>query len=200
MSDPVQFYFDFSSPYAYFAALRIDEVVGRFGREVQWKPTLLGVIMKTTGNTPLATQPVKSDYCTRDWERLARFMDAPYTLPNPFPIGTQAAARAFYWLDDRDATGARLFAKTAFATYFGEGRDISTPETVADIAGGLGVDRDELLTALAGDEIKQRLKDEVAAAMQAGVCGSPYFIVDGEPFWGSDRLWMIKRWLKSGGW
>ena len=200
MSDPIEFYFDFSSPYAYFAAFKIDELAEGFARDVTWKPTLLGVIMKTTGNTPLASQPVKRDYCTKDWERLGRFMDVPWTLPDPFPIATQTAARAFYWLNYRDPTGARLFAKTVFSTYFGEGRDISTPETVADIASGLAFHKDDLLEALSEGAVKQRLRDEVSAAMKAGVCGSPYFIVDGESFWGSDRLWMIKRWLQSGGW
>ena len=79
MSNPIEFYFDFSSPYAYFAAHRIDELAEAFARDVTWKPTLLGVIMKTTGNTPLASQPVKRDYCTKDWDRLGRLMDVPWT-------------------------------------------------------------------------------------------------------------------------
>ena len=69
MSDPIEFYFDFSSPYAYFAAFKIDELAEGFSRDVTWKPTLLGVIMKTTGNTPLTNQPVKRDYCTKEKNR-----------------------------------------------------------------------------------------------------------------------------------
>ena len=49
-------------------------------------------------------------------------------------------------------------------------------------------------------ELKKRLKDETSAAIDVGVFGSPYFIIDGEAFWGADRLWMIKRWLQTGGW
>ena len=73
-------------------------------------------------------------------------------------------------------------------------------ETVADIAEPLGVDRDALLTAVQDPAIKERLKIETTQALEAGVFGSPFVIIDGEPFWGSDRLWMIRRWLKSGGW
>ena len=58
----------------------------------------------------------------------------------------------------------------------------------------------ELAAALADDKVKQRLKNETQSAINAGVIGSPYFIVDGEGFWGSDRMWMIRRWIERGGW
>jgi 2-hydroxychromene-2-carboxylate isomerase len=62
------------------------------------------------------------------------------------------------------------------------------------------VDRDALLAAVQDPAIKERLKRETSEAMERGVFGSPFIFVDGEGFWGSDRLWMVKRWLKSGGW
>ena len=200
MSDPVRFYFDFSSPYGYFAALRIDETVADFGRDVQWKPMMLGAAMKETGNVPIAHQPIKGDYCRRDWDRMARYMKAPWKMPDPFPIATLAAARAFYWLDDNDPALAKRFARAAFDEYFGQGHDITEPEVVAEIAKPLGVDKDDLLAAVQDPAIKERLKYETTAALKAGVFGSPMVIIDGEPFWGCDRLWMIRRWLKSGGW
>lgn len=200
MTDPMTFYFDFSSPYGYFGAQKIDETAAEFGREVLWRPMMLGAAMKETGNRPLAEQPIKGVYCERDWERLARFMNVPWTMPDPFPIATLAAARAFYWIDDQDSGKAKDFARAAFHTYFGEGRDITEAETVAAIAEPLGLDRDELSAAVQDPVIKQRLKDETAQAIEAGVFGSPFFIIDGEPFWGSDRLWMIRCWLKTGGW
>ncbi len=200
MTDPMTFYFDFSSPYGYFGAQKIDETAAEFGREVLWRPMMLGAAMKETGNRPLAEQPIKGVYCERDWERLARFMNVPWTMPDPFPIATLAAARAFYWIDDQDSGKAKDFARAVFHTYFGEGHDITEAETVAAIAEPLGLDRDELSAAVQDPVIKQRLKDETAQAIEAGVFGSPFFIIDGEPFWGSDRLWMIRRWLKTGGW
>ncbi len=200
MSDPVLFYFDFSSPYGYFAAQKIDETVADFDRQVTWKPMMLGAAMKETGNIPLADQPIKGDYCRRDWDRLARYMGVPWTMPDTFPIATLAAARAFYWLDDGDPALARKFARAAFHAYFGEGQDITESETVADIAEPLGIDKDALLSAVQDPAIKERLKIETTQALEAGVFGSPFVIIDGEPFWGSDRLWMIRRWLKSGGW
>ena len=200
MSDPILFYFDFSSPYGYFAAQKIDQTVADFDREVTWKPIMLGAAMKETGNLPLADQPIKGDYCKHDWARLAKYMEVPWTMPDPFPIATLAAARAFYWLDDQDSALAKDFARAAFDTYFGQGKDITEAEVVAEIAKPLGVGKDDLLAAVQDPAIKERLKDETTAAVKAGVFGSPFVVIDGEPFWGADRLWMIRRWLKSGGW
>lgn len=200
MSDPVRFYFDFSSPYSYFATFKVDETCEALGREVRWKPFLLGALFKITGARPLTETAIKGDYCANDWQRLSRYMNVPWTMPEPFPIATQAAARAFYWLDDRDPALAKKFAREAFMSYFGRGRDISSADAVAEVAAPLGIGHAELLAALGDEKVKQRLKDETQAAIDAGVFGAPYFIVDGEGFWGSDRMWMIRRWIERGGW
>ncbi len=199
-SDPIDFYFDFSSPYGYFAAARIDFVVAPFDRVVRWHPILLGPAMERSGNQPLITQPSKGAYSVHDWERVARFMDLPWTLPDPFPIATVRTARAFYWIEDTQPDLAKPFAMAAYRAYFGGGAAINDADVVADIAAGVGLGRQAVLDAIETPEIKQRLRDEVDAAMEKGVFGSPYVVVDGEPFWGSDRLWMIKKWLQSGGW
>jgi len=200
MSDPIDFYFDFSSPYGYFAAARLDDVVAPFEREVRWHPILLGPAFEKSGNSPLATQPMKGEYSIHDWQRLARFMDLPWTMPDPFPIATVRAARAFYWIEENNPDTAKPFASAIYKAYFGDGLAINDAEVVADVAVGVGIGRLNLLEGIEHPDIKQRLRDEVDAALAKGVFGSPYVIVDGEPFWGADRFWMIRRWLKSGGW
>lgn len=200
MSEPIDFYFDFSSPYRYFAAHRIDPLAAAFGRETRWHPMLLGVALKESGNTPLIEQPMKGAYMAHDCPRVARLMDLPWRLPDPFPITSLAPARAFYWLSDRDGESAKAFAQSVFSAYFGDGLDISRAEAVADVGEGCGIRRDELLAAIQDPEIKDRLRAETADAIGCGVFGSPFFFVDREPFWGSDRLWMVERWLATGGW
>ena len=66
-----------------------------------------------------------------------------------------------------------------------------------EVAEGVGVDGTALSVALQEEDVKQRLKDETQSAIDEGVFGAPFFIVDGEGFWGSDRMWMIKRWLQG---
>lgn len=200
MTSPIEFYFDFSSPYAYFAAQKIDELGAGFERQVYWRPMMLGAALKETGSQPLANIPMKGDYCHNDWARLARYQELPWTVPDPFPIAALAPTRAFYWIADQDMAAAKAFAWACFSAYFGAGRNISDAGVVCEIAKECGLDADALAQALGDDAVKQRVKDETAAAIANGVFGSPFFIVDGEPFWGADRLWMVRRWLKSGGW
>ena len=200
MSAPIDFYFDFSSPYGYLAAMRIDALAGQYQRDVNWRPILLGPAFKASGNAPLTLQPLKGDYARRDFLRTAKFMNIPFTMPAQFPISTHNAARAFYWLHDRDAPKAKQLALDFYKTYFVEARDISSPEVVIEIAARHGVNHEELSAALADPTVKERLKNEVDASLAIGVFGSPYIVIEGEPFWGSDRLGQIEAWLKSGGW
>ena len=196
----LEFYFDFSSPYGYFASKLVDDVAAEAGRRTVWKPIMLGSIFKKTGSQPLSTIPIKGEYSLHDWDRLGRLLGVPWVLPESFPATTLAASRAFYWLDDQDSTTARAFAKATFHSFFGEGRDITSAEAVADLAAPIGIDRSDLLSAVGHSKWKRRLIEEGDSAIEQGVCGSPFFIVDGEGFWGCDRLDMVKMWMLKGGW
>lgn len=197
---PIDFYFDFSSPYGYLLSERIDALAARFGRKVRWHPILLGIVFKATGSAPLTLQnPAKAAYSLLDFERSARFMGIPYRHPTKFPLATQNAARAYYWLHGEDCALARQFAHAAFRALFVDDCDISAPEAVVEIAADLGVDRSSLQTALQSQEIKERLKNEVDNALQLGVFGSPHVVIDGEAFFGADRLPQIEKWLETGG-
>lgn len=200
MPKPIDFYFDFSSPYGYLASTRIDALAARYGRSVNWRPVLLGPAFKTTGNTPLVAQPLKGVYSVRDFTRTATFMNVPFKMPAVFPISTHNAARAFYWLHDIDPVCAQRLASALYATFFGEGVDIGTPESVVAVAATCGVDGAALRAALNDQAVKDRLKAEVDASLARGVFGSPFIVVDDEPFWGNDRMEQIEAWLKTGGW
>ena len=196
---PIDFYFDFSSPYGYLAAEKIDELAARHGRTVQWHPFLLGVTFKLTGLAPLPTIPLKGAYSAHDIARSARYFDLPYRQPSSFPIPTQHAARSFLWLDERNPQQAREFGLAAYRAYFVDDVNISDLSAVLDIAARVGVDRDVLSAVLAGAEIKTRLIAEVEQGLARGVFGSPFIFVDGEAFWGADRLPQVERWLADGG-
>ncbi len=200
MAAAIEFYFDFSSPYGYLAAQRIDEVVEEYGREVAWKPFLLGALFKTTGSQPLLDIPLKGDYARHDLARSARLYDIPFVLPETFPFMSVAACRATYWLGERDAEDVEELAAALFHAAFGAGQSLSGPEEVVAIAAELGHDEDEVRAAVQDQRIKDLLRREVDAAIAKGVFGSPYIIVDGEPFWGFDRLDDIAVWLETGGW
>lgn len=200
MAAAVEFYFDFASPYGYFASLEVDGVVGGFGREVEWKPIMIGSAFKASGNQPLVNQPMKGEYSRHDWERMARLMGAPYRFPDPFPVAALPPSRAYWWLAAKDKDLAKSYARAVCLAYFAENMDISKPEVACALAAPLGIEPGDLAAAIQTPECKAKLKDETEAAITRGVFGSPFFFVDGEGFWGADRLWMVRSWLENGGW
>lgn len=200
MAQPIDFYFDFSSPYGYLASTQIDALAEKHGRAVTWRPFLLGVAFKTTGQKPLTEQPLRGPYSLHDFHRSARLLGVPFKMPEPFPFPAIAACRAFYWLADGDAERAKALAKAVYHAAFGEGRDVCSVDAVTAIAAPLGIDAAALQRACDDPAVKDRLRAEVDAALARGVFGSPFIIVDNEPFWGHDRLDHIDRWLATGGW
>jgi len=199
MAAPIDFYFDFSSPYGYFAATKVDALAAKHGRTVNWRPVLLGIIFKTTGGAPMPNLPLKGDYASKDFPRSARFLGVPYRTPSAFPIGTMSAVRAFYWLQAKDPAKAVTLAKALYKAYFVDDVNISDAAGLATVAQSLGLDADELRAGIGDAAVKDKVKSEVEAALARGVCGSPFIIVDGEPFWGVDRLDQVEKWLATGG-
>ncbi len=199
MAEPIEFYFDFSSPYSYIASEVIDDLAAKYGRKVKWRPMLLGVVFQKTGQPLLVNVPLKGEYSLRDFARSARYHGVPFKFPAKFPLSTVSAARAYYWLHGQDCAKARQFARAAFRAYWVDGRDISDLAVLQEIAAGLGVDPAALAAGVATPEIKERLRAETEAALAKGMCGAPWFVVDGEPFWGADRLPQIEKWLQTGG-
>jgi len=200
MSNAIDFYFDFSSPYGYFAAAKIETIAAKYAREVNWRPILLGAVFKMNGQQPLPNIPLKGSYAKHDMLRSARWFELPFRIPTKFPIGTIAPCRAFYWVHDKDATLAKKFALALYHAYFAADRDISNPEVTANVAAKLGMEKETLAQALNDPAVKERTKNEVDAAIERGVFGSPYLVIDGEPFWGADRLDQAEQWMEKGRW
>jgi 2-hydroxychromene-2-carboxylate isomerase len=199
MPTPIEFWFDFSSPYSYLASEKIEELAARHGRTVAFKPTLLGAIFKTTGGAPLTelVQP-KANYFTHDFERSARFAGVPYRKPSLFPISTVNAARALLWLQEHDAALAARFFHAAFRAYFAQDRNLAEPTVLAVLATEVGADPVQVARGIQEQPIKDRLKALVDESIARGVFGAPTIFIDGEMFWGHDRLPQVERWLATG--
>jgi 2-hydroxychromene-2-carboxylate isomerase len=198
MPASIDFYFDFSSPYGYLASHKIDALAAKHGREARWRPYLLGAVMKVTGQQPLPSIPLKGDYAKRDFLRSARFHGVPYRHPTNFPIASVAPTRAFYWLNAKDPRRAKELARALYAAYFLEDIDTSQAENTIAVAAKLGLPADEVRAGIGDQAVKDLTKVEVDKAIALGAFGSPYVVVDGEPFWGVDRFDQIDRWLASG--
>jgi len=200
MKAPIDFYFDFSSPYGYVASEKIEGLAGRHGRGVVWHPMLLGVVFKQTGAMPLTQVPLKGDYSRRDMARTARFHGVGFRLPSTFPIATQAPARIVLWARDRDAALVPKIIHALYRAFFVDDVDISSADAAAAVAASCGADGASARAAVDDSSMKEALKRENEQAMSRGVFGSPFIIVDDEPFWGVDHLEQVDRWLATGGW
>lgn len=198
MSAPIDFYFDFSSPYGYLASERIDEMAARHSRTVMWHAIVLDAHFQPQGGMKIPAALMRSEYVQRDTVRSATFLGIPFKQPSPYPVHTEHAARAFQWLNDRNPDEARTFAHAVFRGYFVDGRNIAETPVLLELAEAARLDRAEIADAIADPATKVRLKAEIDLAEARGVFGSPFFIVEGEGFWGNDRLQQLERWLASG--
>ena len=198
----MQFYFDFISPFGYFASLRIDALAAKYGREVEWRPMLLGVsVLKVMGLKPLMETPLKGDYIRREFSRYVRrhALELKRRPDDPM-MDPRACGRAFYWTAAHQPQLAKPLARTLLHAYWADGLDLSTAQAIAALELPSGLERDALVEAIQGDESGRLLRAAVEQSLQLGVFGSPTVIVDGELFWGVDSFPLLEEWLATGGW
>lgn len=198
MPGSIQFYFDFASPYAYCAAGEIDRIGAEFGRTVEWHPILMWAVLKAHGITPPMETPVKRSYFLHDMERSAAFFGLAYRQPAKLPLSSHLAARLYHATARRNPDKARALARRLLPAFFAEQEDISDEATLVRLAADAGIGADEAAEGAKGAHGRALLEDAVQQAIAANVVGSPYFIVDGEGFFGADRLPQL-RWFLAGG-
>jgi 2-hydroxychromene-2-carboxylate isomerase len=200
MGSPIDFYFDFSSPYSYVANEWVDALAARHGRTVRRHAILLGATFQAAELKSPVSYPLKREYSLHDFERTARFESLPYRLPPVFPIPSQNAARIFWWLaDTRGETAATAWATAGLRAVFTRALPLQEPEALRGLAAEQGLDPAAAEAVWSDPVWKARLKRANDEAIADGVFGAPYFRIDGEPFWGNDRRPQIERWLATGG-
>ena len=199
MPAPIDFYFDFSSPYSFLASEQIEALAARHGRTVNYRPILLGAIFKASGGAPLTEQYApKAKYSIHDFERSARFAGIRFRYPSKFPISSVAPARAVLALQRDRPEQAIALVHALFRAFFQEDCDISDAAVVADVANSIGLDGAKLTDDAQQPAVKDALRKAVEDSIAFGVFGAPTIVVDGEVFWGNDRLPQIERWLAGG--
>lgn len=199
MNNPIHFYFDFSSPYSYIANEWVDALAARHGRSVSRHAMLLGATFQAAELKSPVSYPLKGEYSVRDFARSARFEGLPYALPKVFPIPTQNAARIFWWLaETQGPEAAAAWARAGLRAVFVHGAALNDADTLKALATKNGIAAEQAEAVWNDPVWKARLKRENDEAIAAGIFGAPFFVVDGEPFWGNDRKPQLERWLSSG--
>lgn len=188
MKRPLRFYFDFASPYAYFALRPLQALAAEHGRAVVYRPMLLWAVLKAHGIAAPLDAPVKRAYFVTDMMRSAAFHGVPYIQPVNLPFSSHLAARLFYAIVAQRPEAAQALTQDIFDALFARGEDITQTDVLREIAVAQGLDLDGARAAIEGPLGRQKLAEAVDLAIADKVCGSPYMLVDGEGFFGCDRL------------
>jgi 2-hydroxychromene-2-carboxylate isomerase len=178
------FLYDTNSPYAYLAAMRVDEVVPG----VEWRPIAFGFVLRELGRTPWSMGPEREDGQAEVQRRAAERGLPEVRWADGWPVDTYSLAplRALVFADERGRQ--RELAHALYRRMFADGRPLSDVDVVLDAAAEVGLDPEEVRAALDDPSVKDRLRENTDHALAAGVVGVPSVVVDGAVYWGDDRL------------
>ena len=201
----VEYYFDFSCPFAYLGATQIEALCARHGAELVWRPMLLGGVFRAhnTPNVPAAhMSAAKARHNALDMYRWADVFGVPLVLPSAHPMRTVRALRALLSLPTETWPPV---IHAFFARYWIDAQDITTPDSVRLVLERAGLSATAVEQALAANDdprAKEDLVRRTDEAVARDVFGAPtVFVQHGATtlsFWGQDRLHMVDKAL--GGW
>jgi 2-hydroxychromene-2-carboxylate isomerase len=198
MSRRIDYYFTLVSPWAWLGHDAFLDIARRHGLAVRFRPVLLNKVFPESGGLPLAQRhPLRQRYRLMELQRWREARGLPLNIhPKYWPFDVAAADRLVVAAQMAGADAGRL-AGLLFRAVFVDERDPGQRQTLAEILAEGGFDAD--LLARAETETVARLYDATPAeALAAGVFGSPSWVLDGEVFWGQDRLELLEAALNSG--
>ena len=195
MAGTLEFYFDYGSPYSYLADTQVESIAKRTGATLVRKPMLLGGVFKSTGNHSPAGLPAKSTWSSFDMPMWARFYGVPFQRNPFFPVNTLALMRG--------AAAAQIdgsfdrYHPAMFKAMWVDGRNLNDMTEVAAVLAGAGLDAQKFGNRIREQDVKDRLKATTDEAVARGVFGAPTSFVDGNMFFGNDRLPFVELALKG---
>ncbi|MFM9862473.1 MAG: 2-hydroxychromene-2-carboxylate isomerase [Micropepsaceae bacterium] len=194
MPAPLEFWFEFASTYSYPAAYAVEAAAVARGVEVKWRSFLLGPIFAGQGwnDSPFNIYPAKGRYMWRDLARICAGQGLPLKKPSQFPRGSMLAARIACRFADEPWTGE--FVRRVYSANFADDADISSPFVIGKVLADMGQVPAPILQAAQAQETKEAFRVQSDRAAELGIIGAPSFVVDGEVFWGRDRLTRALDW------
>ena len=194
---PVEYFFDFSCPYAYLGSTQIESICARTGSDLEWKPMLLGGVFRAVGtaqNMGAGMPAAKARHNLNDMARWAALWEVELTVPAAHPFRCVRALRALLALP-RDRWPAAIHE--LYRTYWVDSADIAEREVVDAALDRAGIEpglRERALAANDDPAIKDELRARTDEAIDRGVFGAPAVFVDRDRmFWGQDRLHLVER-------
>lgn len=184
----LEFWFEFASTYSYPAAHAVEGAAKARGLDVVWRSFLLAPIFGAQGwnDSPFNIYPAKGRYMWRDLARICGAQGLPLRKPSQFPRNGLLAARIACRF--ADAPWCPEFVRRVYSANFARDLDISSPFVIGEILSDVGQVPAEILKAAQEQATKDALRAQTDKAIALGLIGAPSFVVDGEVFWGGDRL------------
>jgi 2-hydroxychromene-2-carboxylate isomerase len=195
MSKQVEFFFDVGSPASYLAWKQLASIAQRHNAEIVWRPMLLGAVFQAVGNTSPAAVPAKGAYMLKDLKRFSAIYDVPFCFNPFFPVNTMQLMRGVTAYLGTSKFESYLSA--IFNALWAEKLNMESPEVVAEVLSKVGIEATDFKVRISEPEVKARLKSSTEEAVARGVFGAPSFFVNGEMFFGQDRLSFVEDALRD---
>ena len=193
----VEYFFDVGSPTSYLAFRQLPAIAAAAGAAIVWRPMLLGGVFKSTGNASPAMIPAKARYMNDDLARWAGRYGLPFRQNPHFPINTLTLMRGATGLQMRQPDDFARYLEVVHRAMWEEERNLGDPGILADTLAAAGFDAEAFLALVADPDVKARLVATTAEAVERGVFGAPTFFVDGQMFFGQDRLGFVAEALAA---
>jgi 2-hydroxychromene-2-carboxylate isomerase len=195
MGKKLEFFYDCSSPWTYLAFSKIEEVARRHNADLIWRPILVGGVFNAVNPSVYETRqrPVKpkARYFAKDLQDWAHFYGLKIGQPTVFPVNSVKAMRGAFVAHEHGRISP--YSRCVFEQYWGADRDISKDEVLRDIIRMVGLDEQEYFTKIASPEYKDKLKHNTDELIERGGFGSPTMFVDGDMYFGNDRLPLVEH-------
>jgi 2-hydroxychromene-2-carboxylate isomerase len=192
----IDFWVSIGSTYSYLSVMRLKSVEEASGVAFRWRPFSVRAIMMEQDNTPFVGKPVKMAYMWRDIERRARRYGFEPRLPAPYPLKEFDLANKIAVVAETEGWCAD-YVRAAYQHWFEQGQEPGSESGVAAVLRELGRDPARVVASARTGRIEERYQRDTEEAKALGVFGSPTFVVDGEVFWGDDRLEDAVEWFKA---
>jgi 2-hydroxychromene-2-carboxylate isomerase len=196
-SPTIDFWLSMGSTYTYLTAMRLSAVEASAGVRFRWRPFNLRSIFDSNNYFPFPAESPKTAYMWRDIERRAASYGMPLRVPAPYPSKNSALTNCIALVGSQEGW-VKEFALAAYWRWFQLGEESGGDDHVTSSLHDIGQDPWRVLDLARGEHIQQLWDSETKRARELGVFGSPTFAVDGELFWGDDRLEDAVSWQQHG--
>lgn len=192
----IDFWFSIGSTYSYLTVMRLSEIERASGIDFRWRPFNVRHVMIEQNNIPFKDKPVKTEYMWRDIERRANQRGLAPSIPAPYPLPGLVIANQIATLGVEQGW-VKDYTRATYRRWFEDGKPAGEEPNISESLEEIGCDPSQVLASAQSERIINLLSAETDEAMKLGVFGSPTFVVDGEVFWGDDRLEDAVVWAKG---